>query len=259
MKTCFSTLGCHDLELNQILKIANKYNIDAIEVRGIHHEMSNNKIEAFKNIKDTYELFKNSNVVPYILGTSCKFHDDTTRDSMIEKAYEEIQIASRNHFYGIRVFGNLIIDSTTIYKVIDSLNKICKYALDYKIHIFLEVHGDFNTIESLKEIVNHINYDNFSLIWDIYHTHFIYQNNWKEFYHELKNHITHVHIKDVLDKKIVLPGKGEIDIVGIIQYLIDDGYTGYFSLEWERKWEPDLEPIEIALENYIRLLEVIHE
>ena len=25
MKTCFSTLGCHDLELNQILKIANKY------------------------------------------------------------------------------------------------------------------------------------------------------------------------------------------------------------------------------------------
>ena len=41
--------------------------------------------------------------------------------------------------------------------------------------------------------------------------------------------------------------------------LIEDGYTGYFSLEWERKWEPELEPIEIALEHYKKLLEVIHE
>ena len=255
MKLCFSTLGCHDCHLEEILKLANKYQIQAIEVRGIDSEMSNSKILDFHNDK-AIQLFPKYNVIPFILGTSCKFHLDKTRDEMIQKAFDEIDIASKNHFHAIRVFGNLIVgdEDECIQNVSVAINEVCKYALCKGVHVYLEVHGDFNTIERLNKVLKCIEYDNFGLIWDIYHTHSTYKNNWKVFYNELKKYIKHVHIKDAIGNDLVLPGHGEIEIVNIMNYMIEDGYNGYFSLEWERKWNSELEPLEIALIELNKLL-----
>ena len=36
MKLCFSTLGCHDRTLEEIFSLAKKFNIDALEIRGVN-------------------------------------------------------------------------------------------------------------------------------------------------------------------------------------------------------------------------------
>ena len=36
--------------------------------------------------------------------------------------------------------------------------------------------------------------------------------------------------------------------------MLEDGYDGFFSLEWEKKWHPELPPVEDALERYVRLM-----
>lgn len=46
-KICFSTLGCTEYSLEQIVALAKSYKIDALEVRGIGGEMDNTKIECF--------------------------------------------------------------------------------------------------------------------------------------------------------------------------------------------------------------------
>lgn len=47
MKLCFSTLGCHDASLKEILELAQNYDVSAIEVRGIQGVMVNSDIECF--------------------------------------------------------------------------------------------------------------------------------------------------------------------------------------------------------------------
>lgn len=257
MKLCFSTLGCYDKEFDFILNLAKNNYISALEIRGINNEMSNDKIAEFQdaNINNTIQQFKTNNIVPLILGTSCKFHKDDNRELMIEKSYKEMQIAKKLGFKSIRVFGDKIENDDTVDKVANALNTITNYAHDIGIKVYLEVHGDFNTIEVLERVLNKIEQkDSFSLIWDIYHTHSKYGKNWKEFYLKMKPYITHVHIKDTVGKDLCLPGKGELEIISIMKYMLEDGYNGYFSLEWEKKWFPELDEFEVALDHFIGLL-----
>ena len=46
MKFCFSTLGCTERSLDDVLTLAKKYSIDALELRGLDGVMDNRKIAA---------------------------------------------------------------------------------------------------------------------------------------------------------------------------------------------------------------------
>jgi predicted xylose isomerase-like sugar epimerase len=39
-----------------------------------------------------------------------------------------------------------------------------------------------------------------------------------------------------------------------VQTLVDIGYKGYFSYEWEKVWHPDLEEPEIAFPEYAEVM-----
>lgn len=252
MKICFSTLGCHDLPLNEILALAKDFSVNAIEVRGIAGELDNLKITDFflEHVEKTKDLMKQANVLPLILGTSCKFHDFQKRASMVEKACQEVLIAQRMGFQAIRVFGNLIVgnEHQCILSVAQAIDEVCAFAHQHQVKVYLEVHGDFNTVERLTLLIEQIHHkEDFGLIWDIYHTHSVYKEKWMDFYQAMKPYIHHVHLKDCAHHDLVLPGYGELQIVPIVQTLLKDGYNGYFSLEWERKWHPELPELKEAL------------
>ncbi|MDD6525450.1 MAG: TIM barrel protein, partial [Firmicutes bacterium] len=132
--------------------------------------------------------------------------------------------------------------------LINAINILCAY--DPNINIYLETHGDFNNHKTLLPIVNNIKYENFGLIWDIYHTYRYYHNDFEPFYNCFKPYIKHIHIKDSLNDHPVLFGKGEIDVQKVINKLTDDQYQGYLSIEWEKKWYDDLEDLEDVLKSF---------
>jgi sugar phosphate isomerase/epimerase len=86
-----------------------------------------------------------------------------------------------------------------------------------------------------------------------------------EFYKVMKSYITHTHLKDHIrgtpgderTYKLCLVGEGDIPIKAIVKQLMDDGYDGYFSLEWEKKWHPDLPEAEIAYPGFVRVMNSI--
>ena len=57
MKLCFSTLGCSELSLEDIVCLAKAYGISAIEVRGIGGVLNNVEIEAFTEKNATIPRF----------------------------------------------------------------------------------------------------------------------------------------------------------------------------------------------------------
>lgn len=256
MKLCFSTLGCSDRGLEQILALASDYKISAIEIRGIGGILDNSRINAFQpsKLNATASEFKKHGVRPLSLGTSCAFHDPEKYDAALSEGRYAVELAEALEIPNIRVFGNRLKTGSTE-RIITGISKLC--SLSQKVNILLEVHGDYNTAEALSPVIDALKgFDNFGIIWDIEHTHKPYGDRWLEFYSAFRPYVRHVHIKDRTadTDALCLVGDGDIPIREICVQLLRDGYDGYFSLEWEKKWHPELPEIEKALNSFIQVM-----
>lgn len=261
MKLCFSTLGCPGYGLNKIIDLAKSFNINAVELRGVGDSLLPSETAEFqsKNIKHSKELFLKNNIKPISLDLSYTCHTVGKNNSEIMALVPELLVASELNIPYIRVFGNnLSGDVDRAYKdIIYALKAACNLAAERGITVLLEIHGDFNSIERLEPIINEMkNEKAFGIIWDIAHSDREYGDNFEPFYEYIKPFIRHIHIKDHLRNPFILTevGKGEIPVKKIVKRLINDGYDGYFSLEWEKRWVPRLSEIEVALKNFVSFM-----
>ena len=259
MKLCFSTLGCYDYTFDKIMDLANNYGVDALEVRGINSVMDNLTIPEFSEecAEETKKKLAERGIKLYSLGTSCSFHDAAKRDKMIAAAKNEILVAKRMGFPYIRVFGNNLTEDkeACFERVGTALVEISDFAAENGVTVLLEIHGDYNSIENVTPLLNIVGKrDGFGIIWDIAHSDKVYGENWEPFYELIRPYIKHIHLKDHKDGALTLPGDGVIPILPIVKRLLADGYDGYLSLEWEKKWHPEIGDIEPALDRISAIL-----
>ena len=53
----------------------------------------------------------------------------------------------------------------------------------------------------------------------------------------------------------MLLGDGEVRVQEMLRLLTGAGYAGWISVEWEKRWHPEIEAPEVALPQHLRLLE----
>ena len=49
-------------------------------------------------------------------------------------------------------------------------------------------------------------------------------------------------------------GQGDVPVPEIVARLRADGYDGYYSFEWEKKWAPEIEEPEVAFPDYMHYM-----
>ena len=257
MNLCFSTLGCCEKSIDEIIRLANSFDIKQLELRGVGGLLDNLNIEAFseQNANNTKNKLSLHGITPVVLGTSCSFHNADRIESSIAEAKANVDVAARLGIKYIRVFGDRKTDEEASVRIISAISQICEYSKS--VSVLLETHGDFNDEKSLSPITDALCcHNNFGLIWDIEHTHKIYSDNWSDFYSFAGPYIKHIHIKDYSDTKGALTdiGAGDVPIRQIVERLTLDGYNGCLSLEWEKKWHPELSDINQALSDFLRIV-----
>lgn len=267
-KLCFSTLGCAGLCLAESARLGKTHGMSGIELRGIAGETDARKIPdlAAEHAADSRALLDEVGIVPVVLGTSCKFHDPGKRRAALDEGVASAKAAAGLGIPFIRVFGNDAKPdaATATRSVIEGIGELCAAAGD--VIVLLEVHGDFNRSEALMPVIGALDRGgvrNFGLIWDVAHSDRAYGSEWQRFYNDIAPWVRHVHIKDHVriaagsgtrSFRLTMPGDGEIPIRDIVRRLALDGYSGYFSLECERMWHPELPPIEDALPRFVEIM-----
>lgn len=263
MKLAYSTLGCPEWTLEEAIAAARKNHISALEIRGIAGEMDLLKIPALfpENIAETRA--KLGELTICTLGSSLKFDRSANREEMLAEGKKLVDLASADQIPFIRIFGNDIFpdqeEAAAIRYLAEGIGELAAYAEDKQVTILLEVHGTINTLERLQGISDLIPSPAFGILWDIAHTDKKYGDRFRDFYLPLLPRIRHIHVKDHFrleqGTKLVGIGDGEIPIAAIVTSLLADGYEGFFSLEWEKKWHPDLAALEEALPVYVKYME----
>lgn len=240
-----------------------------IEARGIDGEMEADRIDRFTPAREreTKALLEQYGLKIVGFGTSCKFHDLAALEENIACAKRAIDVCARMGIPSIRVFGNDIPDKSrmaeTAHTVCTGLKAVCAHGEQQGVGVNLEIHGDFNSTQALRLVVDEMaDTPAFGILWDIEHSDKTCGDDFMPFYKIIRPYVRHVHVKDYIRKpggafELCLMGKGDIPVKAILAQLQRDGYDGYYSFEWEKKWVPQLAEPEVAFPAFIDYMKAL--
>jgi|GEM_PF-49936 len=266
MKLSISTLGCPDWSFAQILENFEALGVEGIEVRGIEGQVEPDKIPYFfpENVEETRARLAAHHLKLVGFGTSASFHDPAKREANVAACKTAVDVCARVGIPAIRVFGNQAPEGEGREAVLrgigEGIREVFRYANSRGVLVNLETHGNINSIESLRPILDVCGGEpSFGIIWDVAHSDKTTGDDFEAFYQFIKPYLRHMHIKDHLrgttpPYKLTNLGRGDIPVAAIVRRVLADGYDGYFSFEWEKKWHPELDAPEIAFPEFTRYM-----
>ncbi len=248
MKLAFSTLGCPGWSWKEIFATAKDLGYNGIEIRGIGEELYAPKVDIFsdKKRKVTMESLADAGLeIPILTSGSSIGCVDPERD--IREAKEYIDLASKIGVPYIRVMivptpepgGANIEQAHILYR------ELCEYAVGKKVAVLLETNGELAKTSVIATFMNDVPIENAGILWDVHHPHRFFGETPEESYRRIGKWVRHVHLSDSVMEdgkvKYCMIGYGDVPINDAVQTLKNGGYTGTVSLEWKKRWLPELE------------------
>ena len=267
-KLAFSTLGCPDWSLKQIVDCSVENGYKGFEIRGLAGEMDLPKCPEFNktNLPASLRLIKDNDIKIINLGSSVNLHfaQEEKRKSNLDDAKRFIDLAEQLECPFVRVFPDDLPPDQSVEQTLDliisGLITLGEYAKGSNVTILLESHGKVVYKDMLLKIMAGANHPKVGLIWDFFNMWVVTKETPKEVFDTLGKYIKHVHIKDanLVDGKpaYCLIGQGVAPLREAMDSLKMSNYKGYYSFEWEKKWHPEIQDPEIAFPHFAR--EIIH-
>lgn len=265
----FSTLGCPKWDWKTILKNAAEWGFSAIEMRGLQDQMDLPKSPQFmgENIKTSQRDLKALGLKISDLGASARMHepDAKKRAEQMDEAKRFIDLAHSMDIAYVRVFPDKLVPGEerrmTVERIIEGMLELGKYARGSGVAVILESHGDFTDSPTLLQILKGAQMTSTGLLWDAHHTCVFGKEKPAATFKLLGKFVRHTHLKDSRapmagekDRRYVLTGTGEVPVKETVQTLKAAGYKGYYCLEWEKRWHPEIEEPEIAFPHYAQTI-----
>ncbi len=268
MKLSFTTLGCPDWSLDQIAANAKAYGYDGVELR-THTDNNHFSPDAPpEEARRVGELFRKAGVpVTSVMGY-CRFAfvDDAEVAKNQELMRKLIATADAMGAKYIRTFAGVIPKESDqaemTEKVALALKPLAAEAAKRRITIGLETHDDWCSGDRVLNVLKIVGKKGFGIVYDIFNSYNSGIEPWDVTYRKVKPYICYCHVKDGytgLDGKnhYVLTGAGELPIAKVLQRFKKDGYKGFFSFEWEKKWHAELEAPERAFPHFPRKMKLL--
>jgi sugar phosphate isomerase/epimerase len=286
LSVSFSTLACPDWTWDEIVGNAAVYGYDGVEVRMIEGEtdlLARPEFAAdWLNLHVTkLELL---GIAVCGLSSSVRFDhlDRETREEELAIGKLYIDLAGRVGARFVRVFGDVLPAENepaarheVLRNIAGGLDALGEYSEMHGggVDVLIETHGDFTDSHLMLELLMHVRNSRVGVLWDTHHPWRFHGEPVGETYRRLKPWIRHTHWKDSVLKEpgelseeaaaaeararstnrghrtasYVPFGTGEFPAAETLRLLLAGGYGGWFSLEWEKAWHPDLDDPELAL------------
>lgn len=268
MKLSISTLGCPGRSLEEAAALLSSCGVEGIEIRGIGDELEATKMPCLApdNIAHTQKILTKHRLTPLCLGSSIAMH---RKGDNVALALADVEVCSRAGIPAMRIFGNQLpadaeARTAKLTTIADDIAHLCRSAAPFGVNIWLETHGDVNTVETLGEVIRACEgLLNFGIIWDVAHTSTSQYSDFEPILDTIYPFVRHVHIKDRVKMpdgkaRLCLPGRGELPLRKIVRALDARGYDGYYSFEWEKRWHPELEEPELAFPYFVEFMRGIY-
>jgi len=263
MKLSFTTLGCPDWGLQEIVENASRMGFDGVEFRGIQDEMDISRLPEFtRDLDETKKMLSKHKIAVSGIAISARFAviDREEKEKHFEETRRNLKLAAQLDAHVVRVFGGRIPKGYTIKKIVpilaENLQQMGDEAQDYGVTLALETHDDWTNSMVVSQVMEEVNHPHVGVLWDLHHPFRFNHEPPEETYANLSPYVVSVHVKDsTLEEngqvRYVLPGEGDVPIKKMLEMLMNGGYKGYVTFEWEKRWHNYLSEPEIAFPRFV--------
>ncbi len=261
----FSTLGCTESSLTQIFETAREFQIDAVELRGIEGEMHMPAkfADRFGDPKLFARFVKAAGRKIVSIDSSFKLldADDKSKSALLEF----VPWCEACGVPRIRVFDGGSYTENPDPEKLDRSARTADWWTDlrdkegWKVDIMVETHDLLCSADNCLAFLSRCK-RRIPVLWDSHHSWFKAGEPLRETWSKLRTHICHIHMRDSIEvdegkRRSALPGTGSYPLNELLNMLEKDSFNGVLSLEWLRKWEPDIPPLRDALSALRALLD----
>lgn len=248
MKYAFTTFSCPELNLDELLALAQGLGYDAIEPRLASGHRHGVELETTRSERARLRrAVAAAGIGLCCLGASCRYaHTDRSiLDRQIAETRRGIDLAADIGAPRLRVFGGQIpagLDRAQARdQIVAGLAGVADHAERQGVTVCLETHDDWSDPAAVVDIMRRVAHPAIAVVWDVMHTRRGGRATMDEALGLLAPWVQHVHIHDGttrLDRLEFKPiGTGEFDHRRVLGLLAAAGYAGYLSGEW-LDWEP---------------------
>jgi sugar phosphate isomerase/epimerase len=268
MKLAYSSLACPGWTIEEAATAAERYGYNAIEWR-----LADGATIEPDTSPDVLRRLRAAPAAQGIeiacLDTSCRVTQGTSeeRAAVIIAGKRMIDIASELTAPYIRVFGGPLPEGATHISMLaptaEVLHALGSYGSTLGVTVLLETHDTWTGSSDVQAVIHATNLPTVKVLWDAHHTYRAGETPAQSLT-LLGDLIAYVHIKDSLPIEgkpdawaYNLLNEGNVPLQEICSALKHAGYDGYLSLEWEKKWHPEIAEPEIALPQAVPALHAL--
>ena len=146
----------------------------------------------------------------------------------------------------------------SIQAVGEMLAQLSDHATAAGIKIGVETHDEFASSTTVARALALAPSPAVGGIWDLFHTARMGETP-AQALDTLGDRVLNVHLKDgrrAADGwQLLLLGEGEIPVKDALRLLKERGYDDFISVEWEKKWHPELAAPEVAFPQHLAVLQ----
>ena len=256
----FSTLGCPDLDLDAICRLAGEFDLNHIELRAAERSVDLPALfrKRFCDPASLARFLDDQGVGICCLDTSLSLigNNGESRRAFLEFLPWAEAIGTKL----LRIFdGGTVedgLDDDALVQAEDTMDwwRREKEQGGWKAEVAIETHGALVHHRSIRRINQSI--PDLDYIWDTHHTWKKGGDSIETSWKVLDSAVCNVHIKDSIPRPsarhpytYVNLGEGQFPLEETLQLLQNEGYGGFVSIEWEKMWHPYLPDLSEALKR----------
>jgi len=248
----FSTLGCPDADLDEVVDLARIGPSTGIELRCAPGQLASPDMTDAAADALAARL-RDAGIAVVCLATYVRVASTSDPDLA-----RHLHLAARLGAPFIRVFGGAEEDADGRRdRALDRLGAAAELAGEIGVDVALETHDLFPTGSDVADLLTTVGSTHLGAVWDALHP-------WRageppaRTAELLEPWLRNVQLKDVasaVDTTPVLPGHGVLPMGEMLGLLHRLGYDSWISLEWELAWYPDAAPLPEALHAFHEVLD----
>lgn len=265
MKLCFSTLGCPNWTFDEIFATAKDLGLHGVEVRGIGSTIYTPDIPEFspEQLPKTLETLRKIRMEIPLLTSGAAIALPETQEEAYRESVAYIDLAAQLGVPYVRIMATPAPEPTPgdLALAAKQFARLCAYGQDKGVMPLIETNGPLADSARMLAFLQESGHSHGGVLWDIHHTVRFFGEAPVLTCERLRPYIRHVHIKDSVlhDGKVEyrMMGYGDMPVLESLQALDASGYKGYISLEWVKRWNPELQEPAIVFAHFVNYMDFL--
>jgi sugar phosphate isomerase/epimerase len=258
-RLAFSTLAFPDATLDTAVSLARRWGYAGVELRLIDGELIDPSMPAADRARVS-QVVTRAGMPVVAVDSSIRLTDDDPGPELCRF----LELANDWSSPVVRVFGGALAPGDpparkqqlrAAARVLDSSVPLAERL---GVAIGVETHDAFSASSVVAELLDLVDSDSVGAVWDSHHPHRMAESP-ADVYANLGPRILLAQVKDARRVppdgwQLVLLGEGEVPIREMLGLLVAGGYRRWISVEWEKRWHPEIAEPEVALPQHLGLL-----